>query len=915
MTFPDAPLGERLEVNLGGTWTDLTSRIDHPPMTIGRGHPDESTTVSASTFEAELANGDAALSPDNPESPYYPWLVQNVPLRVSIPADANYLRIEDSPAGAVRCPDRTSLRVTGDLELQLDFWRSTDQAGAVASKSDPAGTHAWLLEVVGGRPRLFWSPDGSSLPSATANAPLPSGRVTLRVTLAVATGTVTFYTGPAPGGPWTQLGDPVIAGATSLFASTAPMIVAGDNNTAVFGRYYEFRMLNGIGGTLVANPVFSAQSAGATSFSDAQGNPYTVVSAEISDRDYRGYFEWPEMPQDESPFNPGQDGDPPAAAVSASAGGLLRRYSQRTNPSPSSMYRGWTKTPAAQVVAYWPMEDLKGASRFGPAIGSFPMTFGGSALPQLASNSDFACSNPLPVINGATASAVVRYGGSWAAGQQFAFLLEIPSGGEADNSSIARMTTSGTVAFIELLYRASAGGQLLVTGWGSAGSQLFNSGPQTIGGAMNGRQVLAWIYLAPHSGGGVDWEMAVQSPFTDEWSGWGGTQAGATIGAVTEVALNPDGDLLDTVLGHAALQAAAGPPPVSDALDCHRGEPAGVRISRVCGEEGIPFRSRGNMSATQLMGLQTPQTVQQLIQEAADTDRGVWTELRQQLGWGYIARTALYNQPAQVAVDYAQDHLSQWTSPPTRDDQVTVNDVTVNNADGSSSRQFAAPGQPISGGRLSTLNPGSGGVGTYDQEFPVNLLNDSDTDDEAGWILHMGTVDQPRFPGIMLDLSNRALAAQFPDILTMDLGDRLTIDNPSRRWGRGQVTQIAQQLTETIGPEELTVAVTGVPELPYEVGQAGTDHADTDGTTLNAGVSTTATSWGFKTAAGLPLWSTNAADYPAGVISDGEALTVTAMSGSSSPQTATVVRSVNGVVKVHAAGAVISVWTPPVAGL
>jgi hypothetical protein len=44
-------------------------------------------------------------------------------------------------------------------------------------------------------------------------------------------------------------------------------------------------------------------------------------------------------------------------------------------------------------------------------------------------------------------------------------------------------------------------------------------------------------------------------------------------------------------------------------------------------------------------------------------------------------------------------------------------------------------------------------------------------------------------------------------------------------------------------------------------------------------------------------------------------MTVSAISGASSPQTFTVTRSVNGIVKAHAAGATVLVYRPLVAAL
>ncbi len=87
--------------------------------------------------------------------------------------------------------------------------------------------------------------------------------------------------------------------------------------------------------------------------------------------------------------------------------------------------------------------------------------------------------------------------------------------------------------------------------------------------------------------------------------------------------------------------------------------------------------------------------------------------------------------------------------------------------------------------------------------------------------------------------------------------------------------------------------------------------------TLNAAVNTTATSLTIgitDTAMGV-LWTTT--DVPFDIDIGGERMTVTAVSGTSSPQTFTVTRSINGVVKSHAADTptarvLVTLWRPPV---
>jgi hypothetical protein len=919
MAFPDTPLDLRPELLINGTWTDVSTFNDHGPLVVARGHPDESTTVTASTLTLSLTNTDARFSSKNPVGPYYPYLMRNVQCRVSAPSQTPYLRLEADSSDRAYVNEVSRLDITGSLEARIEL-RPSDWSGAIlAAKWDTAGCWYWQLNA-GATLTFGWFDSGAAFHSvvSTAAVPMLNAQVALRVTLNASTGAVTFYTAPSIDGTYTQLGAVVSAtGATSVATGASALVVGWSANFTgeLLGAVTGFRLYNGIGGTVVADAAFSVQTAGVTTWTDAPGNTWNLAGgAEISSRIYRGHFEVPEWPQH-------QDASGKTATVAASGGGLLRRLSQRNNPVSSTMYRAWTRAPLnANLAAYWPMEDGAQATRFAAAAGPQAMYFSGA--PQLASSSAFACSGSLPAVNGAVLSGNVSYPGPWT-DNQTVFLMQIPSGGELNGSAICAITSQGTIATLIVNY--FTGGSLTLTGFSAAGAQLFTSGTQLFG--VNGKELLVEVGLQNAGGGNLTWSLQTLAPGASGALNASGTVAG-TIGAVTRAQLNPYGTqgLLQAVFGHCAVRGAwvslfalaAYQNPVgvwTGALSAWAAEPAGVRFARLCAEEGIQFRGRGNLTATPLMGVQTAQTVAALLQECADADRGVWAELRQQLGFGYTCRQALYNQPAGVTVDYAQDHLGMWSSDPTEDDQVIQNDITVaQTSGGSSSRQYAAPGQPITGGRLSTLPPPAG-AGTYDQSFNINLAQADDLDGEASWMVHVGTTDQPRFPGIVLDLANRALASQFWAILGMDLADRLVINDPPAQYGPDPVSQLAQQVTETMWGKQYEIAVCGVPEQPYEVAVIGSFNIDTDGTTLQSGVTAVAQSLSFVTAAGFPVWTTAGGDFPFDVMIAGERVTVTNITGSSSPQTATVTRSVNGVVKAQSAGAAVNVYPSPVIGL
>ena len=67
------------------TWTDITNRVDQgQKVTITRGASDEKSETQPGSCTMTLDNQDGALTPGNPNSPYYPYVRKNAPIRASI---------------------------------------------------------------------------------------------------------------------------------------------------------------------------------------------------------------------------------------------------------------------------------------------------------------------------------------------------------------------------------------------------------------------------------------------------------------------------------------------------------------------------------------------------------------------------------------------------------------------------------------------------------------------------------------------------------------------------------------------------------------------------------------------------------------------------------------------------------------
>ena len=217
---------------------------------------------------------------------------------------------------------------------------------------------------------------------------------------------------------------------------------------------------------------------------------------------------------------------------------------------------------------------------------------------------------------------------------------------------------------------------------------------------------------------------------------------------------------------------------------------------------------------------------------------------------------------------------------------------------------------------MSISNP-PGGVGGYSNSVSVNVAADSQLPDTAWWLVHLGTVDENRWPHIPVNMARAAVSGVKNAVQGVDVGDYIAVVNPPAGWlAPDTVRQIAAGTTEVLGGFHWLIAFHCIPESPYETGIYGDatyGRADTDGSTLHANASSGATSVTVDTtSATAPLWTTSGGDVPFDIAIGGERITVTAVSGASSPQTFTVTRSVNGVVKAHSSGDDVRLWFPPV---
>lgn len=353
-------------------------------------------------------------------------------------------------------------------------------------------------------------------------------------------------------------------------------------------------------------------------------------------------------------------------------------------------------------------------------------------------------------------------------------------------------------------------------------------------------------------------------------------------------------------------------PAVTDyaaAANAYSGETAAARVTRIAGLAGTTATIVGTGSTA--MGPQAAETRLQQLRDAEQTDFGILAESRTAFALRYRTRASMYNQTPVAVLDY----VGRQVAPPFQpvdDDQQTHNDVTVSRRGGGNYQLVKTAGA------LSTQAPPNG-VGPYEDSVTINLVSDEGLPAAAAWWLYQGTIDEPRFPQIAVNLSVGDINdAKATTLRALDIGDALQVVNLAGTDITTDVALIVLGYTETI-KDKLQhqiifncATATGYTFAKWgSAAGSGPDRYDTEYSTLTAGIDATVTSFQVTSPA-TALWTTVGAEFPFDINIGGERMTVYNITGSSSPQTfGPVARSQNGVAKAQASGAAVRLWKTP----
>jgi len=944
MTFPQTPQTVKVALLVAGTWTDITGDVYwRDGITITRGNQNEASQASPTRISMTLDNRTGKYSPRNPLSTYFGNLGRNTKVKVWTEFTGNLIGLECpyQSDDYISCPDSVATSITGDIDVRADI-EAREQPfdaplGAVlATKWAGGGQQSWNFQLINSIAGIAtmkwqWSTTGADTLTAVSDQfPVslisrPKRRTVFRVTHDVNNGsggnTVTFYYGDTVDGPWIQIGNPVItAGTTSIFNSTAVNVfgsnasVAGDT---IYGMLYGGKILNGIGGTVVASPNLTTATIGASTLTDAQGNVWTTGAASFPTG--TGKFSYGTRASlrgvgEVSSFPPRRDVSGNDAYVQIEAAGITRRLGQGVS-APQQGLKDLILASSPQ--RYWALD--------GGTDTTYGLNTSGSAYAVFG----------LPAKNNLNPTAAWAFG----SGELGAFLpasLQITNSGTSTYYAGSNSVGANSAAYVAMDFVAKVPGNTgpiraafddylgqrweiqtsesthdLLVAYYAADGAVSSLGSSSALDALVDGDVHHWRLELTDSGADTLWRV-----YVDGTSVANGTAAGIQFQGAASVRFRYQPTTAPALsLGHVTVWNGSAPSAsgLTTAMNGYAGEAAGSRIKRLCDAAGIRFYVQNDLTDSLALGPQYAESLLSILRDAESTDQGMLIEPAQDVGLSYRPLSSLLNQTAVLALDYSAHQLDPPFEP-VDDDLLTRNKIFASRRDGGS---YTAE---LTSGRMSTLTPEAGGVGVYDTSLTFNVLNDAQLPTPAGWALHLGTLDDARYPTLRINFANPSMYNNQADSIaahSVDLGDIITVDNASAAKIYDQIKVLVVGYIERLSQTEHTISFNSLPGALFDVAtyatsaSSGSSHYDTGGSTLSAGATSTATSLSVATATGNALWTTDSNAMPFDINVAGERMTVTAISGASSPQTFTVTRSVNGVVKAQSSGADVRLFTTP----
>lgn len=571
--------------------------------------------------------------------------------------------------------------------------------------------------------------------------------------------------------------------------------------------------------------------------------------------------------------------------VDLEAYGLLGRIAQWSDDLRSPFHRHNIAAYSSTIVGYFPCEDPRGATTlFAPVPGSSVRLV---TNVETGTQYRFAGSEPLMSLSSDAVVAVAfaptgltnsGFQVSWTSQHDQIFAAGLTGLFQFDGSDGTHYEVSyfnGTDLFMTV---TAIDGTALVSNNVSFGSTLdytkwnmFRCRVTASGGTVSVE--LSWIQEGSGTFYGFTWTYAGTTGAL--------RYAAVSTGHTAAPGLKRYGHILGLSTGADDLESNAR----VEAFNGHPGELAATRFLRLMGELGLAAVLLGVEAGTWPMGVQRSDTFLNLLQEIARTEDALIFDTHDAIGLTMRTRRHRYNQTPALALTFGSNVAVPFNE--ILDDLDTHNRVTVSQRDGGDYEAV------LTTGRMS-VQPPPAGVGEYRQRVDVNVANETtDLPVLAGWWLNRGTLERSRYSSVTVDLvANPSLAAACN---ALEIGDLITVAG----YEADPIPLIAIGLLDVPGNNTRKVTFTTVPADLFLTGvyDDTVKRFDVRGSLT---VGTMSTTFGTVTATQPnDKWGSST---PYDILVAGERMTVNSVFNSGANKGLNVTRSVNGVVKTHAAG-------------
>lgn len=634
--FPQTILGLTIEIQINGQWHDISQYVyQRDDIVITGGQAEETQSSQPGRMTLTLDNRDGRFSPNYVLGAYYPFLLRNTQIRVSINSQSSTnvtyfgYRFWGTVLKWPPLSDKTGVDAYVQIEANGPL-RSVNQGGGVGS-----AIRRYYDSLTGQyAPIAYWP--GEEDPNATSIQAGVNGGTPMTVT-----GTPLFKGSNAfnGSGPIGVLNKSVWDGLTGSFNSS------GDDIYNVPGTYTWVSPVSSVD-CRVTGPGGGGESGNVPAGRGGHGPGGGEFSREATLAVTIGKaYKFTILPGGKggaltTGHNDGQDGGVatfPGDAVTVSAHGGFAG----TATGPGAAGSGSTNTVhnngaaggTGAGVLFGPPRGGGGGAGGSSGGTSLPGVAGGNAptgsqvggtpgTPPAGAGAGghggrapddgggTAGSSPGGAGAGGGVDATAGYGhGGFPGASSKVELIYTPATVPTNNvirwvmmtplhganigKVVMRIFTSGTIHQLDVIYNSA--GNLVLKGFNNVGGLLFTSGNVTI---TDGVPFMASVELGP-SGANMAWAISTLLPGAAALQSFQvGTQAAASIGNVTEVIAGPNADITKTAIGHISVQYALIPLlQLSDRINGHVSEMTIDRFIRLANEQAMDTEPEFNETA------------------------------------------------------------------------------------------------------------------------------------------------------------------------------------------------------------------------------------------------------------------------------------------------------------------------------